>query len=102
MIHYMILAPDNRLLERGSVSDEADLPVDIGGNRLERVQPDDSRQPYRLPTTYADQRAMAYPSVGSQLDMLWHAMDEGAMPVIEPWYSTVKAVKDQYPKPEAA
>ena len=102
MIHYVILTPDGRMLERGSVSDEADLPCDIGQNRLELIQPDDPRQPYRLPTTYADQRAMAYPALGEQLDMLWHAMDEGAVPVIEPWYSTVKAVKDQYPKPEAA
>ena len=32
-------------------------------------------------------------------DMLWHAMDDGLIPKIEPLYSEIKAVKDKYPKP---
>lgn len=51
---------------------------------------------------YDQQRRLAYPSVGDQLDMLWHAMNAGQLPPAEPWYTAVKAVKDQYPKPEAA
>jgi hypothetical protein len=31
--------------------------------------------------------------------MLWHAMDDGLIPKIEPMYSEIKAVKEQYPKP---
>jgi hypothetical protein len=45
-------------------------------------------------------RKRSYPSVGDQLDMLWHAMDDGVMPKIEPFYSSIKAVKDAHPKPE--
>lgn len=46
----------------------------------------------------SEQRMYAYPSVGEQLDCLWHAMDKGILPKIEPMYSQVKAVKDSIPK----
>lgn len=51
------------------------------------------------PKQYVELRKMAYPSVGDQLDLLWHAMDDGVMPKVEPFYSNIKAVKEQYPKP---
>lgn len=47
---------------------------------------------------YRLERRKSYPSVAEQLDMLWHAMDEGNVPVAEPWYSTIKAVKEKHPK----
>ena len=47
-----------------------------------------------------DARSQAYPSIGDQLDMLWHAMDDGVMPKVEPFYGSIKAVKDAHPKPE--
>lgn len=43
-------------------------------------------------------RAAAYPSVEDQLDMLWHAMDQGTAPKVEPFYSRIKEVKEYYPK----
>ncbi|TDV70203.1 hypothetical protein EC915_102468 [Pseudomonas sp. LP_7_YM] len=30
--------------------------------------------------------------------MLWHAMNEGTAAKIEPFYSSIKTVKDSYPK----
>lgn len=48
---------------------------------------------------YVAQRLAAYPGVGDQLDMLWHAMDDGTLPKVEPFYSQIKLVKDTYPKP---
>lgn len=48
--------------------------------------------------TYREYRGCRYPSVEEQLDMLWHAMDEGRAEKIEPWYSVIKAVKDAHPK----
>jgi hypothetical protein len=56
-----------------------------------------------VPTTtqapgYADQRRSAYPILGDQLDMLWHAMDVGVLPKVQDFYDAIKAVKDQYPK----
>ena len=42
-------------------------------------------------------RRAVYPSIEDQLDMLWHAMDDDAGKRLEPFYSTIKAVKDQFP-----
>lgn len=54
----------------------------------------------RLPQHgYDVQRVRAYPGIGDQLDALWHAMDDGRLPQIEPFYSDILAVKEQFPKP---
>jgi len=45
------------------------------------------------------QRDRRYPPIGEQLDMIWHGMNNDASKRIEPFYSVIKAVKDQYPKP---
>lgn len=47
---------------------------------------------------YMRDRAGAYPRLGDQLDMLWHAMDTGVLPKVVDFYDALKAVKDQYPK----
>jgi hypothetical protein len=43
-------------------------------------------------------RSEEYPSIEEQMDSIWHAMDQGMIPKIEPMYSRIKAVKDKYPK----
>ena len=52
---------------------------------------------------YARTRAAAYPSIGDQLDMLWHAIDTGdwtaAKVKTTDFYTQLKAVKDANPKP---
>ena len=51
---------------------------------------------------YARTRATAYPSIGDQLDMLWHAIDVGdwtaAKVKTTSFYTELKAVKDANPK----
>jgi hypothetical protein len=47
---------------------------------------------------YRALRRAAYPSVQDQLDALWHAMNTLQVPVAEPFYSTIKAIKQKYPK----
>jgi len=47
---------------------------------------------------YRKLRRDAYPTVGEQLDALWHSMDKEESPKVEPFYSMIKAVKDKYPK----
>ena len=54
------------------------------------------------PITYVDSRQQIYPPVEEQLDMLWHAMDVGTMPKAEPFYSTIKLIKEAYPKDNSA
>jgi hypothetical protein len=48
-------------------------------------------------TDYHYQRRQNFPSIGDQLDMLWHAMDRGELTKIEPFYTEIQNVKSQYP-----
>lgn len=48
---------------------------------------------------YGTRRAQEYPSIEDQLDMLWHGMNNGDIPKMEPFYSTIAEVKAKYPKP---
>nr|BAR27912.1 hypothetical protein [uncultured Mediterranean phage uvMED] len=54
-----------------------------------------------IPTpAYVSQRASAYPSIGDQLDMLWHTMDKDneLQYKFYNFYQTIKKVKVDYPK----
>ena len=48
-------------------------------------------------------RRAEYPSIGDQLDMLWHAVDTGDWTPTKvkttEFYTALKAVKDAHPKP---
>ena len=52
---------------------------------------------------YGRNRAIAYPRIQDQLDMLWHAVDTGdwtaAKVKTTSFYTELKAVKDANPKP---
>tara|TARA_B100001179_G_scaffold219393_1_gene192979 strand:+ start:587 stop:892 length:306 start_codon:yes stop_codon:yes gene_type:complete len=57
----------------------------------------------KLQTAYDDvayqrKRIYEYPRVEEQLDMLWHAMDDGILTKVDAFYDANKAVKDKYPK----
>jgi hypothetical protein len=41
--------------------------------------------------SYSDKRALKYPSIGEQLDMIYH---KG----IDDWKTEIKKIKDSYPK----
>ena len=51
--------------------------------------------------TYVDKRRLAYPSIGDQLDMLWHAIDADTTLKSDyaDFHTALKAVKDANPKP---
>ena len=54
-----------------------------------------------IPTpAYVYQRKSAYPSIGDQLDMLWHSIDQN--PALKSqyfdFYEAIKAVKVKHPK----
>ena len=54
-----------------------------------------------IPTpAYVSQRASNYPSIGDQLDMLWHTMDKDneLQHKFYDFYQTIKKVKVDYPK----
>ena len=80
---------------------EADANAYVGGTYngsfvARPVEPDTS--------TYAQKREAAYPTIGDQLDMLWHAVDTGdwtaAKVKTTEFYTAIKAVKDANPKPQ--
>ena len=47
---------------------------------------------------YQRKRIYEYPRIEEQLDMLWHAMDDGTLTKVDAFYDANKAVKDKYPK----
>ena len=52
---------------------------------------------------YQRDRAASYPDLAEQLDLLWHAIDDGKFNVKSKetdFYKKLKAVKDANPKPE--
>ena len=51
---------------------------------------------------YRRQRYIQYTSVEEQLALLWDDMDAGIIPGKETsaWYSHIKEIKEQFPKPE--
>tara|TARA_R100001509_G_scaffold163305_1_gene137342 strand:- start:47 stop:229 length:183 start_codon:yes stop_codon:yes gene_type:complete len=51
---------------------------------------------------YENDRMMKYPSIGEQLDMLWHAIDADADLKVKfsTFYNAIKEVKDAHPKEE--
>jgi len=50
------------------------------------------------PEAYKSQRLRQYPPLGDQLDMLWHAIDNGTLNKTSDFYTAIKAVKDAHPK----
>ena len=54
-----------------------------------------------IPTpAYVSQRKSAYPSIGNQLDMLWHSIDQNPSLKSEyfEFYEAIKAIKVKHPK----
>ena len=53
---------------------------------------------YLLTTAYVDNRKKEYPGIEEQLDLLWHAIDDGTLDKTSDFYTSLKATKDKYPK----
>ena len=85
--------------DKGYDSSDNEVVLDEGAitTELARLQTEYDAQ------AYARTRASAYPSIGDQLDMLWHAVDTGdwtaAKVKTTEFYTALKAVKDANPKP---
>ena len=47
---------------------------------------------------YKKWRSLEYPSVIDQLDMIWHAMDNGEIPKANTFFEARASVKEKYPK----
>jgi hypothetical protein len=51
-------------------------------------------------TQYQRDRQQIYPTLGNQLDMLWHELNQsGSLSTNGEWFNSIKEVKDNNPKP---
>ena len=51
-------------------------------------------------TQYQRDRQQIYPSLGNQLDMLWHEINtNGSLSDNGNWFNSIKEIKDNHPKP---
>lgn len=63
------------------------------------TQPTDAELVAEIPNIeYKIHRQGKYPKLEQQLDMLWHAIDSGTLDKTCDFYTTLKAIKDNYPK----
>lgn len=73
------------------------LPIDEVKNKYNELVEEHKKLQYQR------DRADAYPELKEQLDLLWHAIDDGKFNVKSKetdFYKKLKAVKDANPKPE--
>ena len=85
-----------------------DLAFDVEGNPVDIDETKVAEEVKRLQADYDSKqyqrdRADAYPELKEQLDLLWHAIDDGKFNVKSKetdFYKKLKAVKDANPKPE--
>lgn len=51
-------------------------------------------------TQYQRDRQQIYPTIGNQLDMLWHELNQsGSLSTNGEWFQSIQSVKDEFPKP---
>ena len=108
MISYAIHDSAGFVTASGCVANEIDLPappegstislgtaVPIGPTKYRLIDGEaiDTGEPWHV-SNYAELRRNAYPSIGDQLDILYHA---GLLP--EELAAQITAVKEMYPKP---
>jgi len=106
IIHYFVTADDGTVIQSGTCQENLLKQNACGGMVHIGEAPrhacryvDGQFIPIVKSPSYAEMRAGAYPAVTEQLDALWHAMDLGQLSKAEPFYSSIKQVKDKYPKP---
>lgn len=93
-------APDEKLVLGTVTTGPLPFPgarFDVHRREWVDCRTDAERRRDLMDQTLSSRRA-EYPSIGDQLDMLWHAMKDGAMPKVEPFYSQIAEVKNKYPK----
>ncbi|CAB4155107.1 hypothetical protein UFOVP653_74 [uncultured Caudovirales phage] len=97
MIRKYYCVKDGYLTRRGECEEQFIQAED--GEAICFGDPPDDLHPAPPQRSAQQLRRDAYPAVGAQLDWLWHAMNDGTLPRVEPFYSEIKAVKERYPKP---
>ena len=87
---YAFLPAPNRLPR-----EEVDYIVDDESGTVVQYVTGNTPEP-----SYTESRALNYPKIVEQLDKLYHDIDNGTLDETGEFYAGLKAVKDEYPKPE--
>ena len=98
--------PDADLIEQVMIQDDGEGPYIKKWDDSLGLKPTSSMLdawaievlPLREAASLRQARRDEYMPIGDQLDALWHAMDDGTLPKIEPLYTNHKTVKDKYQK----
>ena len=72
-----------------------------GQNELEKFSNDPQMYNSALTKDFNEIRQDNYPEIAEQLDLLWHAIDEGAFgdgAKLTSFYTNLKTIKENYPK----
>jgi hypothetical protein len=97
MIHKAIYS----LYSNATYINENSQAFDAQGNLIELNMTAVNTEVARLEAEFQSkeyQRLRQYPPLGDQLDMLWHAIDNGTLNKTSDFYTAIKAVKDAHPK----
>lgn len=98
IVHFHVKNSNGEVVRTGSCA-KADFERQAGaGETVHEGSAAIAQEPMVNPDDYRNQRFVAYPSLRDQLDALWHAMNSGALPKAEPFFSSIKSVKDRFPK----
>lgn len=105
---YYKFGDDGRLISTLHLDDEdaerqgnitTDEPHATPGMRPWRINGAWEYRPEQAVTpSHGEARRQLYPPITEQLDMLWHAMDSGELPMAPGFYEAIKSVKDAHPK----
>ena len=97
MIHKVIYS----LYPNATYINEDSQAFDAQGNLIELNMTAVNAEVSKLQAEFQSkeyQRLRQYPPLGDQLDMLWHAIDNGTLNKTSDFYTAIKAVKDAHPK----
>lgn len=81
---------DYETLKQDGVAEEAGMPAPMREKTRSEIEAD---------VTYSERRAAAYPILADQLDKIFHDIENGTLTQSGDFFTAIKAVKDQYPKP---
>ena len=96
-VHDNIRVTSGRTLDDIVGLDEDDTPVTIDKTKAKTEY--DRLYALEKAREYVKARGPLYPDLAEQFDLLWHAIDDGALDKTSDFYTKLKKVKDDNPKP---
>lgn len=102
-----VIVEGPQLLEENNIPENwylyEELPTVYGDNYDKNIIIDKKNKSVKVQVvvkheSYSKKRADAYPDVREQLDMLFHDMQSGNIPVATTFFNAIQEIKHKYPK----